>query len=85
MIRGSYHDKKRRIEYFRIVKEIEDENKKNPDKPPKEIVGDKPDVRRDSLDFTQRSGCDKEEKFYGNLLDDITLDQSKGWVLKKPI
>lgn len=49
----SFHDKKRRIEYFRIVKEIEDENKKNPDKPPKEIVGDKPEMRReDSLEFT---------------------------------
>ena len=46
----SYHDKKRRIEYFRIAKEIEDENRKNPDKPPKGIVGDKPDVKRESED-----------------------------------
>ena len=37
-----YHDKKRRLEYFRIAKLISDENKKNPDKPPKGIVGDSP-------------------------------------------
>lgn len=37
-----YHDKKRRLEYFRIAKLIADENKNNPDKPPKGIVGDSP-------------------------------------------
>lgn len=41
----SYHDKKRRIEYFRISKEIENENRNNPNKPPKGIVGDRPDVK----------------------------------------
>ena len=34
-----YHDKKRRLEYFRIAKMIEIENQNNPDKPPKGIVG----------------------------------------------
>lgn len=37
-----YHDKRRRLEYFRIAKMIEDENRNNPDKPPKGIVGDSP-------------------------------------------
>lgn len=37
---NSYHDKKRRIEYFRIKRMIEEENKKNPQKPKKGIVGD---------------------------------------------
>ncbi|CAK61717.1 unnamed protein product (macronuclear) [Paramecium tetraurelia] len=37
-----YHDKKRRLEYFRIAKLIAQENKNNPDKPPKGIVGDSP-------------------------------------------
>ena len=36
------HDKKRKIEYFRIAKLIEEENKKNPTKPPKVIAGDVP-------------------------------------------
>lgn len=36
------HDKKRRIEFYRISKVIEEENKKNPNKPPKGIVGDIP-------------------------------------------
>jgi hypothetical protein len=39
---NNFHDKKRRIEYYRIAKVIEDENKKNPNRPPKGIVGDKP-------------------------------------------
>ncbi|CAD8100966.1 unnamed protein product [Paramecium primaurelia] len=37
-----YHDKKRRLEYYRIAKLIQNENKNNPDKPPKGIVGDSP-------------------------------------------
>ena len=36
------HDKKRRIEFYRIAKIIDEENKLNPDKPPKGIVGDVP-------------------------------------------
>lgn len=39
---NKYYDKKRKYEYYRIAKLIEDENKKNPLKPPKGIVGDKP-------------------------------------------
>ncbi|CAD8084164.1 unnamed protein product [Paramecium sonneborni] len=41
-ILNKYYDKKRKYEYYRIAKLIEDENKKNPHKPPKGIVGDKP-------------------------------------------
>jgi hypothetical protein len=41
-ILNNFHDKKRRLEYYRIAKLIEDENKKNPNRPPKGIVGDKP-------------------------------------------
>ena len=37
-----YHDKKRRIEYYRIARMIDEENRNNPDKPPKGIVGDSP-------------------------------------------
>jgi len=39
---NSYHDKKRRFEYYKIAKMIEEENKHNPNRPPKGIVGDKP-------------------------------------------
>jgi hypothetical protein len=38
------HDKKRKSEYWRIVRKIEDENKKNPNKPPKEVVGEKQSI-----------------------------------------
>jgi len=36
------HIKKRKIEFYRIAKLFEEENKKNPTKPPKGIVGDVP-------------------------------------------
>lgn len=42
-VMNNYHDKKRRIEYYKIVKIIEEENRKNPQKPKKAIVGDKPE------------------------------------------
>lgn len=44
-ILNNFHDKKRRIEYYRIAKLIEKENKKNPNRPPKGIVGDKPGLK----------------------------------------
>lgn len=37
-----FHDKKRKIEFFRISKLIDEENRNNPNKPPKGIVGDVP-------------------------------------------
>lgn len=37
-----YYDKRRKFEYYRIAKLIEEENKKNPDRPPKGIVGERP-------------------------------------------
>ncbi|CAD8097493.1 unnamed protein product [Paramecium sonneborni] len=41
-IMSNYHDKRRRIEYYRIKRIIEEENKKNPSKPKKTIVGNLP-------------------------------------------
>ncbi|CAD8208419.1 unnamed protein product [Paramecium octaurelia] len=61
-IMSNYHDKKRRIEYFRIKRMIEKENKSNPNQPKKKIVGEEPD---DSA--TQKSG-----RQYSNFLTDIT-------------
>ncbi|CAD8121622.1 unnamed protein product [Paramecium sonneborni] len=39
---NKYYDKKRKYEYYRISRLIEEENKKNPNKPPKGIVGERP-------------------------------------------
>lgn len=50
-----FYDRKRRIEYFRITKLIENENKQNPDKPPKGIVGDSPVIVRESENVTTPS------------------------------
>lgn len=37
-----YYDKKRKCDYFKIARLIELENKNNPNRPPKGIVGEKP-------------------------------------------
>lgn len=39
---NKYYDKKRKYEYYRIAKLIEEENKRNPNRPPKGIVGERP-------------------------------------------
>ncbi|CAD8122587.1 unnamed protein product [Paramecium sonneborni] len=39
---NKYYDKKRKYEYYRIARLIEEENKKNPNRPPKGIVGERP-------------------------------------------
>ncbi|CAD8196636.1 unnamed protein product [Paramecium octaurelia] len=39
---NKYYDKKRKYEYYRIAHLIEEENKKNPNRPPKGIVGERP-------------------------------------------
>lgn len=41
-ILNKYYDKKRKYEYYRIARLIEEENKKNPNRPPKGIVGERP-------------------------------------------
>ncbi|CAD8096339.1 unnamed protein product [Paramecium primaurelia] len=41
-ILNKYYDKKRKIEYYRIAKIIDQENKNNPHRPPKGIIGEKP-------------------------------------------
>ena len=39
---NKYYDKKRKYEYYRIARLIEEENKNNPNQPPKGIVGERP-------------------------------------------
>ncbi|KAL4430454.1 hypothetical protein ABPG74_013304 [Tetrahymena malaccensis] len=55
-ILNNFHDKKRRFDYYRIAQLIEEENKKNPDRPPKGIVGEKPPLR------TNESSEDKQDQ-----------------------
>ena len=68
----SFHDKKRRIEYHRIARKIEDENRLNPDKPPKGIVGDHPN----HLYPNEENTIAINNKVYGNLLQEITQKSS---------
>jgi hypothetical protein len=49
------HDKKRKLDYWKIVRRIEEENRQNPSKPPKGIVGDRPIRRNPSSESSQES------------------------------
>lgn len=46
---NNYHDKKRTVEYYRIARLIDEENKNNPGKPPKAIIGSKPESKEKDL------------------------------------
>lgn len=77
------YDKKRRIEFFRIAKVIEEENKKNPNKPPKGIVGDIPPTpTEESLIDKKNAGAKKKDepidKNLINFLKDISTYVNRG-------
>ncbi|CAD8122540.1 unnamed protein product [Paramecium sonneborni] len=73
-----YHDKKRRLEYFRIAKLIAQENKNNPDKPPKGIVGDSP-MPQSSHQVTAQepSSSDEPMSKCEKILDGISIIEPK--------
>ncbi|CAD8212958.1 unnamed protein product [Paramecium pentaurelia] len=62
-ILSNYHDKKRRIEYYRIKRIIEEENRQNPNKPKKAIVGDSP--------LEDNPTTTKPQQMYSKILSDI--------------
>ncbi|CAD8203705.1 unnamed protein product [Paramecium octaurelia] len=67
-IMSNYHDKKRRVEYYRIKRIIEEENRKNPNKPKKAIAGDQPEELKPTSPKVQ-------EQVYSKLLQDL-VDKS---------
>ncbi|CAD8122445.1 unnamed protein product [Paramecium sonneborni] len=73
-----YHDKKRRLEYFRIAKLIANENKNNPDKPPKGIVGDSP-LPQSSQQMTVQEASSSDEPISKceKILDGISFIETK--------
>ncbi|CAD8187425.1 unnamed protein product [Paramecium pentaurelia] len=71
-IMSNYYDKRRKIEYLRIKRMIEYQNKIHPDQPQKKIIGE-----ISEMSITQKSG-----KKYSNILNDIietsnTIDKIK--------
>ncbi|CAK87040.1 unnamed protein product (macronuclear) [Paramecium tetraurelia] len=79
-ILNEYYNQKRKLEYYKIQKIIDEENKNNPEKPPKGIVGDEP-IQTESTppSHTIESGI-----IVGNVLDELQntpsyskLDQDK--------
>lgn len=77
VILNNYHDKKRRYEYYRIARVIEEENQKNPQKPPKGIVGDKPNLRTESSEDAQNKK--EEKKIMGDVLKDLSSYVNRGF------
>ncbi|CAD8116942.1 unnamed protein product [Paramecium sonneborni] len=74
---NKYYDKKRKYEYYRIAKLIEDENKKNPHKPPKGIVGDKPSPLN-----SQESNENNQQEQNESNLDNIQILKELSWLNK---
>lgn len=78
---NTMHDKKRRLEFFRIAKVIEEENKKNPNKPPKGIVGEIPPPASEES-FTDKKDAKKKDqpidKNLINFLKDISTYINRG-------
>ncbi|CAD8170273.1 unnamed protein product [Paramecium pentaurelia] len=66
-ILNEYYNQKRKLEYYKIQKIIDEENKNNPEKPPKGIVGDEP-IQTESTppSHTIESGI-----IVGNVLDEL--------------
>ncbi|CAD8110832.1 unnamed protein product [Paramecium primaurelia] len=73
-----YHDKKRRLEYYRIAKLIANENKNNPDKPPKGIVGDSP-LPQSSQQMTAQEASSSDEPISkcDKILEGISFIETK--------
>jgi len=76
---NNFHDKKRRIEYYRIAKLIEDENNKNPERPPKGIVGDKPGLRTNESESQDKNHKNSSSEHpLGMLLGEISSYVNRG-------
>ncbi|CAD8121441.1 unnamed protein product [Paramecium sonneborni] len=74
-ILNKYYDKKRKYDYFRIAKMIEEENKQNPNKPPKGIVGERPSPANSQESITQ----EKDEKEDQNIKN-IQILKELSWL-----
>ena len=76
---NNFHDKKRRFEYFWIARLIEEENKKNPSRPPKGIVGDKPaQLYSEDTDTDQKKNDKEVANIPQNILKDISTYVNRG-------
>lgn len=75
---NNFHDKKRRIEYYRIAQLIEQENKQNPKRPPKGIVGDKPEKKSSYSDSSDKDNSNGEDMIGKVLLNEISSFVNRG-------
>ncbi|CAD8162051.1 unnamed protein product [Paramecium octaurelia] len=69
---NKYYDKKRKYDYFRIAKIIEEENKLNPQKPPKGIVGERPSPANSQESLPQEQEEGENEVVHTQVLKEIS-------------
>ncbi|CAK90815.1 unnamed protein product (macronuclear) [Paramecium tetraurelia] len=69
-----YYDKKRKLEFYKIQRQIEYENQKNPDKPQKGIVGDQP-IESQSTPQSDINGDSTINNNVENILQDVLIQQ----------
>ncbi|CAD8049588.1 unnamed protein product [Paramecium sonneborni] len=71
-----YYDKKRKLEYYKIQRQIEYENRNNPNQPQKGIVGDKP-IESQTTPESESSNDSSINNNVDNILQDIKGDQNQ--------
>ncbi|CAD8143340.1 unnamed protein product [Paramecium pentaurelia] len=84
IILNLYYDKKRKFEYYKIQRQIEYENRNNPNKTPKGIVGDKP-VETQTTPESESSNNSTINNNVENILQDIIQQGDQNQISQEEI
>ncbi|CAD8158758.1 unnamed protein product [Paramecium octaurelia] len=79
-----YYDKKRKLEYYKIQRQIEYENRNNPNKTPKGIIGDKPEETQTTPE-SESSHNSTINNNVENILQDIKLQGDQNQISQEEI
>ncbi|CAD8101060.1 unnamed protein product [Paramecium primaurelia] len=87
LLLNKYYDKKRRYEYYRIARLIEEENKKNPNGPPKCIIGEGPSPANSQESYKNQESQTQVKRIRNTqILKDLSwLNKSLSQIQKKGI
>ncbi|CAD8111891.1 unnamed protein product [Paramecium sonneborni] len=81
---NKYFDKKRKYEYYRIAHLIEEENKQNPNRPPKGIVGERPSPVNSQETQKEQESPDTVKRIRNiQILKDLSWLNKSTQILKK--
>ncbi|CAD8195703.1 unnamed protein product [Paramecium pentaurelia] len=87
LLLNKYYDKKRRYEYYRIARLIEEENKKNPNGPPKCIIGEGPSLANSQESYKNQESQTQVKRIRNTqILKDLSwLNKSQSQIQKNGI